>query len=94
MNIESPFSSCPGGMRAFWFLGRRNLLPIDKVPMLERARAILAKQAKERMEAGRPKSDEEPKEIFPEDIKGQTRDQIGKRIGVSGKGTDGGGQAG
>ena len=64
-------------------LGRRNLEAIDKVPLLERKREILAGQAKERMEKGRPKAGE-PQVNLPEDTK-ETRDSIAAELGVSGK---------
>jgi hypothetical protein len=51
--------------------------------MAEKRRAILAKLAKERMEAG--KNQHSPKENFPEGSTGQTRDALGASIGVSGK---------
>jgi len=68
-------------------MGRRNLLPIDRVPMMERAQTILAKQARERQATsgegvfgGKPLM-----EIFPEAVQGTTRDQLGAQIGISGK---------
>lgn len=64
-------------------IGRRNLEAIDKVPLLERRREIWAKQAKGRMEKGRPKNGEAP-ENLPEVTK-ETRDAIAAEIGVSGK---------
>jgi len=63
-------------------MGRRNLENIDKVPLLERKREILAGQAKERMEKGRPKAGEPPVNL-PEDK--ETRDAVAAEIGVSGK---------
>ena len=65
-------------------MSRRNLQPIDKVKMVTKMKPVFERQAKERMEMGRPKASEEPKEIFPEVI-GQTRDQLGALVGVSGK---------
>jgi phage N-6-adenine-methyltransferase len=64
-------------------MGRRNLENIDKVPLLERKREILAGQAKERMEKGRPKAGEPPVNL-PEVTK-ETRDAVAAEIGVSGK---------
>jgi ParB family chromosome partitioning protein len=64
-------------------MGRRNLENIDKVPLLERKREILAEQAKRRMEKGRPKAGE-PSVNLPEDTK-ETRDAVAAEIGVSGK---------
>lgn len=64
-------------------IGRRNLEAIDKVPLLERKREILAGQAKERMQAGVSKLDD-PKVNLPDGIT-QTRDAVAAEIGVSGK---------
>ena len=56
----------------------RNLEAIDKVPLLERRREIVAGMAKERMEKGRPKAGE-PQVNLPEDAK-ETRDSIAAEI--------------
>jgi ParB family chromosome partitioning protein len=64
-------------------MGRRNLENIDKVPLLERRREIVAGQAKGRM-GGRHK-DDSTKENLPELGEGQTRDAVAAEIGVSGK---------
>jgi ParB family chromosome partitioning protein len=64
-------------------MGRRNLENIDKVPLLERKREILAEQAKGRM-GGRHKG-ESTKENLPQLSEGQTRDAVAAEIGVSGK---------
>jgi hypothetical protein len=63
-------------------MGRRNIENIDKVPLLERKREILAQQAKERMESGR--NQYSPSENLPEATK-ETRDAVAAEIGVSGK---------
>ena len=63
-------------------MGRRNLEAIDKVPLLERKREIVAEQAKERMEEGR--NQHSPSVNLPEATK-ETRDSIAAEIGVSGK---------
>jgi ParB family chromosome partitioning protein len=63
-------------------MGRRNLENIDKVPLLERKREILAGQAKERMESGR--NQHSPPVNLPEATK-ETRDAVAAEIGVSGK---------
>lgn len=63
-------------------IGRRNLEPLDKVPLLERKREIRAKQAKERMEKGI--NQYSPVENLPQ-AKDKTRDAIASEIGVSGK---------
>jgi hypothetical protein len=52
----------------------------DKVPLLERKREILAGQAKQRMEKGRPKTGEPPVNL-PEDAK-ETRDAVAAEIGT------------
>jgi len=62
-------------------MGRRNLENIDKVPLLERKREILAGQAKERQI--RKPADSVP-ENLPEQTK-ETRDAVAAEIGVSGK---------
>ncbi len=64
-------------------IGRRNLEPLDKVPLLERKREIVARQAKERF-GGRHK-DETTVENLPQLSEGKTRDAIAAEIGVSGK---------
>jgi len=64
-------------------IGRRNLEAIDKVPLLERKREILAEQAKERF-GGRHKN-ESTVENLPQSDEGKTRDAIAAEIGVSGK---------
>ena len=61
-------------------LGRRNLEAIDKVPLLERKREILAGMAKERMQEGR--NQHSPSVNLPEATK-ETRDSIAAEIGVS-----------
>ena len=58
-------------------LGRRNLESIDKVPLLERKREILAGQAKERMEEGR--NQHSPVVNLPQDTD-KTRDSIAAEI--------------
>ena len=63
-------------------LGRRNLEAIDKVPLLERKREILAGMAKERMQEGR--NQHSPSVNLPEATK-ETRDAVAAEIGVSGK---------
>ena len=60
----------------------RNLESIDKVPLLERKREILAGQAKERMEEGR--NQHSPEVNLPQ-ATDKTRDSIAAEIGVSGK---------
>lgn len=62
--------------------GRRNLHPLDMVPLMERKRGILERQAKERMEQGRPKDNEEPPQNFTED-KGEVNQSLAADIGVS-----------
>jgi ParB family chromosome partitioning protein len=62
-------------------MGRRNLENIDKVPLLERKREILAGQAKARQI--RKPADSVP-ENLPEQAK-ETRDAVAAEIGVSGK---------
>ena len=64
-------------------MGRRNLEAIDKVPLLERKREILAGMAKERF-GGRHKN-ESTVESLPQLDEGKTRDSIAAEIGVSGK---------
>ena len=63
-------------------LGRRNLEAIDKVPLLERKREILAGMAKERMEEGR--NQHSPEVNLPQ-ATDKTRDSIAAEIGISGK---------
>ena len=63
-------------------MGRRNLENIDKVPLLERKREILAGMAKERMESGR--NQHSPVENLPQ-AADKTRDAVAAEIGVSGK---------
>jgi ParB family chromosome partitioning protein len=63
-------------------MGRRNLENIDKVPLLERRREIVAGQAKERMEEGR--NQHSPVENLPQ-ASDKTRDAVAAEIGVSGK---------
>jgi len=62
--------------------GRRNLAVIDKIPLLERKREIVAKQAKERQKGGQ--GGVLLKGNLPE-AKEQTRDTLAAEIGVSGK---------
>jgi ParB family chromosome partitioning protein len=62
--------------------GRRNLENIDKVPLLERKREILAREAKERQKGGQ--GGVLLKGNLPE-AKEQTRDALAAEIGVSGK---------
>jgi ParB family chromosome partitioning protein len=62
-------------------IGRRNLEAIDKVPLLERKREILAAQAKERQV--RKPADSVVENLPPQTDK--TRDAIAAEIGVSGK---------
>lgn len=64
-------------------ISRRNLQPIDKVKMVEKMKPIFERRAKERQGAG--SNFAHVKEIIPEHDKGQTRDQLGAQIGVSGK---------
>lgn len=54
-------------------LGRRNLEPIRKVPLLAARKAILEDRARSRMEAGTPSLDLD---------KGRTDETLGKEIGV------------
>lgn len=63
--------------------GRRNLAVIDKIPLLERKREIVARQAKERF-GGRHK-DEATVANLPQLNEGKTRDTLAAEIGVSGK---------
>jgi ParB family chromosome partitioning protein len=63
-------------------MGRRNLHPLDKVPLLERKREILAAQAKERQGA-RSDLQGDIQKNFTE-CSPQTRDTIAAEIGVSG----------
>jgi ParB family chromosome partitioning protein len=64
-------------------MGRRNLENIDKVPLLERKREILAGQAKERKAHGMTA----PGKTLPENLPAasETRDAVAAEIGVSGK---------
>jgi ParB family chromosome partitioning protein len=62
-------------------MGRRNLENIDKVPLLERRREILAGQAKERQI--RKPADSVVENLPPQTDK--TRDAVAAEIGVSGK---------
>jgi ParB family chromosome partitioning protein len=62
-------------------MGRRNLENIDKVPLLERKREILAGQAKERQI--RKPADSVVENLPPQTDK--TRDAVAAEIGVSGK---------
>ena len=64
-------------------LGRRNLHPLDQERLLSVKRELEERKAKERMMAGVKAN---PKEKFPEGT--QTRDIIGKEIGVSGRQVD------
>lgn len=67
-------------------VGRRNLSPIDKVPLVERKREILEEAARKRQIAlagTRPNSD--LPENLPEGDTGDTRDKLAASIGVSGK---------
>lgn len=66
-------------------MGRRNLEAIDKVPLLERKREILAGQAKERMLANLKQGDEFPAKVNLPERAVETRDSIAAEIGVSGK---------
>jgi hypothetical protein len=61
-------------------LGRRNLTPIDKVPLAERKREMLEKRARERQGTRT-----DIKENLPESDRGQVRDQLAEQVGVSGK---------
>jgi ParB family chromosome partitioning protein len=63
-------------------MGRRNLENIDKVPLLERKREILAGQAKERQGTRTDLMPDIP-ENLPEGK--ETRDAVAAEIGVSGK---------
>jgi hypothetical protein len=60
--------------------GRRNLAVIDKIPLLERKREIVAKQAKERMEEGR--NQHSPPVNLPEPSHKETRDTLAAEIGA------------
>ena len=64
-------------------LGRRNLQAIDKVPLLERKREILAGMAKER-QGERTDLRADIVENLPR-CSDKTRDSIAAEIGVSGK---------
>jgi hypothetical protein len=65
-------------------IGRRNLSDLDKVPLLERKRAILERQARERMLEGN--NQYSPVENLPQpETAGKVRDQLAKEIGISGK---------
>lgn len=66
-------------------MGRRNLEPIDKIPLTEKRRAILERQARERQATSTGGTSPQLKENFPEADTGQTRDKLGAMIGVSGK---------
>ena len=66
-------------------LGRRNLEAIDKVPLLERKREILAGMAKERMLSTLKQGDESPAKVNLPERAVETRDSIAAEIGVSGK---------
>ena len=68
---------CLPGVHFFW-----NLQPIDKVPLAERSRDILKRQAKERQKR-KPKSVVE--NLPPQKDAGKTRDALAKSVGVSGK---------
>ena len=63
-------------------LGRRNLHVLDRESLMNKKREVLARKAKQRMSDGG-----KGKEIFP-DLKTQTRDIIGKELGVSGRQVD------
>jgi len=68
-------------------MGRRNLQPIDKIPMLDKMKPIFERQAKKRQQdhAGTaPGKSKTLPIILPEVFKGDTRDQLGAAIGVSG----------
>jgi ParB family chromosome partitioning protein len=62
--------------------GRRNLAAIDKVPLLERKREIVARQAKERQIR---KPADSVVENLPQQNPDKTRDTLAAEIGVSGK---------
>lgn len=64
-------------------IGRRNLEAIDKVPLLERKREILAEQAKERQGERTDLKQDIPANL-PKCQK-ETRDAVAAEIGVSGK---------
>lgn len=63
-------------------LGRRNLHVLDREALMAKKREALSKSAKRRMSDGG-----KGKEILP-DLKAQTRDIIGKELGVSGRQVD------
>jgi ParB-like chromosome segregation protein Spo0J len=63
-------------------LHRRHLTESQRAMVGAKAKPLFAKQAKERMEAGKKK---DPRENFPEGIKGRARDQAGAAVSVSGK---------
>ena len=65
-------------------MGRRNMENIDKVPLLERKREILAEQAKVRMATSTGGNEPQLVENLPQ-AGDKTRDAVAAEIGVSGK---------
>lgn len=65
--------------------GRRNLENIDKVPLLERKREIVAREAKDRQGHGMTAPGKTLPANLPEASNRETRDTLAAEIGVSGK---------
>ena len=64
-------------------LGRRNIHPTHRIPLVERKRGILERLARERQLAGKPVTD--LREFIPEGNNGRVRDQLAAMAGLSGK---------
>ncbi len=62
-------------------LSHRNLTPIDKTPCPKKGRAIVERQARERMSAGI--NQYSPVENLPQADTSKTRDKLTKSIGAS-----------
>ncbi len=64
--------------------GRRNIHPLDKVPLIERKRGILERQARERMEAGENQHSSPPQNFTEASTKtGEVNESLAAEIGVS-----------
>src|SRR5579883_979713 len=69
-------------------LHRRHLSPTQLAMVGARARQVYDEQARERQSATRKKGDSLVPVNLPERDKGDSRDQVGKAVGVSGKSID------
>ncbi|MBE2204576.1 MAG: hypothetical protein IAE94_09595 [Chthoniobacterales bacterium] len=85
---EKEFESREGA--TLWIIdnqvGRRNLQPIDRVPLLEKKRAILRAQAAERKMASLLRGPESPVAVnLPERENGEVNESLASQAGVSRK---------